>query len=151
MLLSGCGNSGQTTLTADQANETLKALLTRVSVSAISPRLDISETEAASAADQLPDIINYPLSVQGGGAIDVEIVASTEKAGAKMDGWLNLEAENFNKARYTLNGRQVSVSIRPIASGLATEYITTGKYIAPRVFAHQRAVGGDALSRQRPL
>ena len=131
MLLSGCGNGGPTTLTADQANETLKALLTRVSVSTISPRLDIGETETASAADQLPDIVNYPLSVEGRGAIDVEIVASTEKAGANMDGWLNLEAENFNKAGYALDGEQVSVSIRPIASGLATEYITTGKYIPP--------------------
>jgi Ca-activated chloride channel family protein len=131
ILLSGCGNSGTTTLTYDQAKQTLDALLTKVSVQSVAPRLDIGETETTSAADQLPDITNYPLSVWGGGAVDVEIVASTEKAGSGTDGWLNLEAENFNKAGYTLNGKSASVSIRPIASGLATEYITTGKYIPP--------------------
>lgn len=144
-MLSGCGDSGQTALTADQANETLNALLTRVSVSSLSPRLDISQTEAASAADQLPDIENYPLSVRGSGAIDVEIVSSTEKAGANMDGWLNLVAENFNKADYTLNGRKVSVSIRPIASGLATEYITTGKYVPP-AFSPTNELWAEMLS-----
>ena len=131
MILSGCGGSENTTLTADQAHETMNALLTKVNVSTVPLRLDISETETTSAADQLPDISNYPLSVTGDGVVDVEIVASTEKAGTNMDGWLNLEAENFNKAGYALNGQKVSVSIRPIASGLATEYITTGKYIPP--------------------
>jgi Ca-activated chloride channel family protein len=145
MTLSGCDNSGQTTLTADQANQTLNALLTRVSVSTIPPRLDISETQITNAADQLPDIRNYPLSVQGKGAIDVEIVASTEKAGANMDGWLNLEAENFNKAGFELNGGRVSVSVRPIASGLATEYITTGKYVPP-AFSPTNELWAEMLS-----
>ena len=133
-LLSGCGDttgSNRGTLTAEQATESLNALLTKVSVTNISPRMDISDTALTDTADELPDIGNYPLSVIGTGEIDVEIVASTEKAGTGMDGWLNLVAENFNKARYTFNNRTVSVSIRPIASGLATEYITSGKYVPP--------------------
>lgn len=130
-LLTGCGDSAQVVLTPDQAKETLNALLTKVDVGMVSPRLDISGTTLTDPADELPDITNYPLSVYGTGAVDVEIVASTEKAGSGMDGWLNLVAENFNKANYSLNGRSVSVSIRPIASGLATEYITTGKYVPP--------------------
>ena len=133
VLLTGCGGTSTTqgnSLTTEQASETLKALLTKVSVSELPQRLDISDTELTDAADELPDISNYPLSVKGGGSIDVEIVASTEKAGSGVDGWLNLIAENFNKAGYAYNGHTVSVSIRPIASGLATEYITTGKYIS---------------------
>jgi Ca-activated chloride channel family protein len=115
-LLTGCGggDAKQAGLTPDQAAETLNALLTKVGVSTIPPRLDISGTELTDAADELPDITNYPLSVLGSGSIDVEIVASTEKAGSGMDGWLNQVAENFNKSNFTLNGKTVSVSIRPI-------------------------------------
>jgi Ca-activated chloride channel family protein len=133
ILLTGCssGNTQQAGLTSDQAVETLNALLTKVGVSTVAPRLDISDTSLTNAADELPDISNYPLSVWGSGAIDVEIVASTEKAGSGMDGWLNLVADNFNKSNFTLNGKTVSVSIRPIASGLATEYILTGKHVPP--------------------
>ncbi|NLI22162.1 MAG: VWA domain-containing protein [Clostridiales bacterium] len=129
LLMTGCGPQGP--LTAGQATETLDALLTKVNVSDVAPRMDISGTELTSAADELPEIDNYPLSVRGGGAIDVEIVASTEKAGTGMDGWLNLEAENFNRQNLSYEGLRVSVSIRPIASGLATEYITSGKYVPP--------------------
>lgn len=132
-LLSGCGGteSSGNSLTPDQATESLRALLTKVSVSEIAPRMDISGTELTNAADELPDITNYPLSVTGTGAINVEIVASTEKAGSGMDGWLNLVAQNFNSQNLTYNNQRVSVSIRPIASGLATEYITSGKYVPP--------------------
>lgn len=118
-------------LTVDQADQTLDALLTKVRVSEIPPRLDITGADTASPADELPDISNYPLRVAGRGAVDVEIIASTEKAGAGMDGWLNVIAEKFNAARVTLDGQTVSVSIRPIASGLATEYIVSGKYVPP--------------------
>ena len=108
-LLTGCGDSGPTTLTADQASETLDALLTKVSVSNVEPRLDISGSDLDNTADELPDISNYPLSVTGSGVVDVEIVASTEKAGSGMDSWLNLVAENFNKAQPTLRvGRRVA-------------------------------------------
>lgn len=132
-LLSGCGSTddGRSTLTPEQATESLNALLTKVNVTEIAPRMDISGTDLTNAADELPDITNYPLSVTGTGAINVEIVASTEKAGSGMDGWINLVAQNFNSQNLTYNNQRVSVSIRPIASGLATEYITSGKYVPP--------------------
>ncbi len=147
ILLTGCGggNAKQAGLTSDQAMDTLDALLTKVSVNTLTPRLDISGTELTDAADELPDISNYPLSVQGAGAIDVEIVASTEKAGSGMDGWLNLVAENFNKSNLTLNGRRVSVSIRPIASGLATEYIFTGKHV-PAAFTPTNELWAEMIA-----
>ncbi len=146
-LLSGCGSGGtkETVLNSDQSAQTLDALLTKVSVSTLTPRMDISDTALTNAADELPEITNYPLSVTGTGAIDVEIVASTEKAGANMDGWMNLVAENFNKAGFTYNGKTVSVSIRPIASGLGTEYITTGKYI-PDAFSPTNELWAEMIS-----
>jgi Ca-activated chloride channel family protein len=146
ILLTGCGgDTKQAGLTSDQAAETLNALLTKVSVSTLTPRLDISGTELTDAADELPDISNYPLSVWGSGAIDVEIVASTEKAGSGMDGWLNQVAENFNKSNFTLNGQPVSVSIRPIASGLATEYILTGKHV-PAAFSPTNELWAEMIA-----
>lgn len=147
ILLTGCGggDAKQAGLTADQAVESLNALLTKVSVSTLEPRLDISGTELTDAADELPDISNYPLSVWGSGSIDVEIVASTEKAGSGMDGWLNLTAENFNKSNLTLNGKTVSVSIRPIASGLATEYILTGKHV-PAAFSPTNELWAEMIA-----
>lgn len=146
-LLTGCGDSASGTLTADQASETLDALLTKVTVSNVDPRMDISGSDLDTTADELPDISNYPLSVTGTGAVDVEIVASTEKAGSGMDGWLNLVAENFNKEQKTLDGQRVSVSIRPIASGLATEYITSGKYIPP-AFSPTNELWAEMLTSQ---
>ncbi|HNW86859.1 MAG TPA: VWA domain-containing protein [Candidatus Limiplasma sp.] len=128
-LLTGCGR--QSELTAQQATESLSALLSKISVTTLTPRMDISGTDTVSAAEELPDISGYPLSVTGDGQIDVEIVASTEKAGSGMDGWLNVEAENFNRQGFTYNNRRVSVSIRPIASGLATDYIASGTYVPP--------------------
>ena len=146
-LLSGCGTGAtqQAGLTSDQSVETLKALLTKVNVSTLTPRMDISDTALTDAADELPDITNYPLSVHGNGTINVEIVASTEKAGSGMDGWLNLVAENFNKANFMHNGRPVSVSIRPIASGLATEYILTGKHV-PDAFSPTNELWAEMIA-----
>lgn len=143
--LTGCGSDAP--LTADQAAETLNALLSKVTVTQVDARMDITGTDVSSPADELPDIENYPLSVTGAGAVDVEIVASTEKAGSGMDGWLNLEAQKFNEAGYTVNGHSASVSIRPIASGLATEFITSGKYVPP-AFSPTNELWAEMLTSQ---
>ncbi len=142
-LMSACGPEAP--LTGDQATESLSALLTKVRVSEIAPRMDISDSGVASPADELPGIENYPLSVTGTGGVDVEIVASTEKAGKGMDGWLNLIAERFNKAGFTVGTRSATVSIRPIASGLATEYITSGKYV-PEAFSPTNELWAEMLT-----
>lgn len=146
-MLTGCGQSGGTALTAQQATETLTALLSKVQVKEVAPRLDIGESGVESPADELPDIANYPRSVTGRGTVDVEIVASTEKAGTGMDGWLNVVAEKFNQAGFMLDTRSVSVSVRPIASGLATEYITSGKYV-PAAFSPTNELWAQMLASQ---
>lgn len=79
--------------------------------------------------DELPDISEYPLTVQGNGELNVEIFSSPEKAGEDTDGWLNEVAQKFNNQRNTINGKTVSVSIRSIASGAAVDYIVSGKYV----------------------
>lgn len=82
-----------------------------------------------SLEDELPDISDYPLSVEGKGEINIEIFSSPEKAGDDRDGWLNEVAKNFNNSKQTIDGKTVSVSIRSIASGTAVDYIVSGKYV----------------------
>lgn len=79
--------------------------------------------------DELPDISDYPLTVEGKGEINIEIFSSPEKAGEGTDGWLNEIAKKFNQSNYTVDGKKATVSIRSIASGVAVDYIASGKYV----------------------
>ncbi len=83
--------------------------------------------------DELPDISEYPLTVEGKGEINIEIFSSPEKAGENTDGWLNEIAEKFNQSGQTVNGKKATVSIRSIASGIAVDYISSQKYV-PEAF-----------------
>jgi Ca-activated chloride channel family protein len=140
---SGCGS--QENLTPEQALSTLDALLTKVTVTHVAPRMDISDMQLSEPGAELPDISNYPFSVEGDAPIDVEIFASTEKSGPNMDGWINEIAARFNRMNFDVGGRGVSVSIRPVASGLATDYIVTGRYV-PDAFSPANEMWGDMLS-----
>lgn len=144
LLLTGCdGSQTVETLTSDQAMETLDALLTKVTTHDMPLRMDFGGTELSSPGAELPDIAGYPLSVTGQGQVTLEIMASTEKAGAGMDGWLNTVAENFNRQNLTLSsGQTVAVSIRPVASGLALEYIITGRHV-PEAFSPANELWGQ--------
>jgi len=50
-------------------------------------------------------------------------------------------AREFNRANIQVNGKPVSVRIRGIASGLATDYIISGKYL-PDAFTPSNELGG---------
>ncbi len=86
-----------------------------------------------SLEDELPDISDYPLTVEGKGELNIEIFSSPEKAGEDTDGWLNEVAKKFNQSNQTINGKKATVSIRSIVSGVAVDYITSGKYV-PEAF-----------------
>ena len=92
--------------------------------------------------DELPDISQYPLSVEGKGDINIEIFSSPEKAGDGTDGWLNEVAKKFNSAGYKVGDKSVSVSVRSLASGAAVDYITSGKYV-PNAFTPSNELWGD--------
>ena len=87
------------------------------------------DLDPVAVADSLPDISKFPISVENTTDLYVEIFSSPEKAGPGIDGWLNEVAEEFNKSKPVVNGKPVSVKIRNIASGTATDYITSGKYV----------------------
>ena len=124
LVLSACTFSlSDDNLTEEQAREKLAALASIVRVTHSDPQPDNSWVGTEGTINELPDIATkYPLSVRGSGRIDVEIFSSTEKATKDGSGWLDIQAKKFNNASR-------SVSIRPIASGSAVGYITSGTYL----------------------
>ncbi|MDR3137200.1 MAG: VWA domain-containing protein [Coriobacteriales bacterium] len=149
LIMGGCGIEGHDegedygNLSETEGWQTLDALLSKIRVTHSDAPVDISG--AGEATDELPAIDNYPLSVAGSGQIDIELFSSTEKAGSGTDGWINVVAEQFNSSGATYQGRTVSVSIRPIASGLALDYIDSKKYI-PDAFSPANELWGDMIA-----
>ena len=114
----------------EDTSQQMEKLLNGISVTQVEPRkAAISDEDILTDEAELPDIKNYPLSVTGNADVNVEIFSSPEKAGEGTDGWLNEVAEKFNAESFKVNGKTASVSIRSISSGLALDYIKSGKYV----------------------
>ena len=92
----------------------------------------------------IPDINRYPPQVNSSTPNYIEIFASTEKAGSGSDGWLTEVARDFNNARIIIDGRQVSVRLRGIASDLGANYITSGKYL-PDAYTPSNELWGEII------
>ncbi|MBR5513656.1 MAG: substrate-binding domain-containing protein [Ruminococcus sp.] len=134
-------------ISKEEALEDLPKLLKKINVSEVQPRKAQVQIGTSSLIDELPDISKYPLSVEGNGSIDIEIFSSTEKSSKGTDGWLNEVAENFNEERFEIDGYTVSVSVRPVASGLSVDYIKSGKYV-PEVFTPSNELWGDMIEAE---
>ncbi|MGC6585774.1 VWA domain-containing protein [Paenibacillus sp. Dod16] len=102
------------------------------------------DLDPVAVADSLPDISKFPISVENTTDLYVEIFSSPEKAGPGIDGWLNEVATEFNNSKPVVNGQPVSVKIRNIASGTATDYITSGKYV-PDAFTPSNELWGEMV------
>lgn len=93
----------------------------------IKASVDLSESSLAS---EVPPIDEYPLSVTSNADVVIEIFATSEKAGSGNDGWINDTATEFNKQKYTTqDGKTIGVNIRPMASGLGSDYIVSKAYL----------------------
>lgn len=132
-------------ITMEDAGKQMQKLLDGVNVVNVTPRkAAISDEDILSDEDELPDIQNYPFTVTGTGSVNIEIFSSPEKAGTGTDGWINEVAENFNNSNIQVNGKTASVSIRSISSGLAVDYIKSGKYV-PDALTPSNAFWGKML------
>ena len=97
---------------------------------------------------RLPDIDrSYPPQVRETTSNYIEIFSSTEKAGSGTDGWLTEVARDFNNARITIDGKQVSVRLRGVPSGEAADYITSGKY-RPDAYTPSNGLWGEMIISQ---
>ena len=143
----GGGGSEKKIESEKEAQKELSKLLDKVKVTEVDPVRGQVEFGATTLADELPDISKYDYTVVGNGDIDVEIIASPEKSGTGTDGWMNEMAEKFNRSGYTYDGRTVSVSIRNMTSGLAMDYIVSGKYI-PEGYSPSSKMWGEMTIAQ---
>ncbi len=134
-------------ISRDAAVTQLEKKLKKISVSNIPARKATVEIAGSNLAEELPDISKYPLTVTGRGDLNIEIISSTEKATGGTDGWLIEVAEDFNSSHYTIDGKWATVSVRPIASGAAIDYIISGKYV-PEAFTPSNVLWGDMIAAE---
>ena len=136
-LLNNAGKTDTQISREDAAQDLAKYVEKRVDVvEKTNPIKGTVDLESSSLADELPDINNYPFKVKGNGEINLEIFSSPEKAGSETSNndpesntWLIEVVKKFNRQGYTVDGKTVSVSLRSVSSGLASDYISSGKYV----------------------
>lgn len=128
-------------------DEKIDYLIKDIKVDTNTPRKASVELTSPSLYDELPAIDKYPYVEEGSGDINIEIFASPEKSGEGRDSWITETAKKFNKQKYTLNGKTMSVSIRNIASGLGADYIISKKHI-PDAFTPSSELWGSLINAQ---
>lgn len=142
-LTSNLGKS-EAEVDSEGAAKKINKIYKDIAVTTADPIKGQVDLDPVAVADSLPDISKFPISVENTTALYVEIFSSPEKAGPGIDGWLNDVAEEFNKSKPVVNGQPVSVKIRNIASGTATDYITSGKYV-PDAFTPSNELWGEMV------
>ena len=131
VLLTACSSDGGKygNLSKDEAKAEVETYYKKIDPHEAALKKDISLTSLDSA-DELPDLNKtYPYTVEGNGKVNVEIFASTEKAGSGKDSILNDIAKDFNNQNQSIDGETISVSIRSIPSGTAVDYIASGNHV----------------------
>lgn len=93
----------------------------------------------------LPDISKYPLQVEKSTSSYIEIFSSPEKAGSGTDGWLTTVARDFNNAAIAIDGKQVSVRLREIASGDGADYIAFSNKSQPDAYTPSNELWGELI------
>ena len=134
-------------ISRDTAVTQMDKKLKKISVQNLTARKATVEIAGNNLAEELPDISKYPMTVTGRGDINIEIISSTEKATGGTDGWLIDVAEDFNSSHYTIDGQWATVSVRPIASGAAIDYIISNKYV-PEAFSPSNVLGGEMIAAE---
>ena len=130
------------------SKKNLDDLMKKVNYTTAEPVKGTLSLNENSLYDELPEITKYPLAVEGEGDVDIEIFTSGEKAGNGNDSWLIDCAVAFNTENRALsNGKTVSVSVRSVSSGLAADYIASGKYL-PDLYTPSNTLFGESCISQ---
>ena len=136
----------QDTINTEQSMKQLDKLYSKLNVKTLTPQKD---TEYVNNENNsvLPDISEYPFVVNPTTDEFLTIYSSPEKAGTGYESWLVDVANKFNASKVTVDGKQISVGIRSISSGLATDFIAAKKY-TPDVFAPSNELWGKLLEEK---
>lgn len=140
----GSNNGGhENALTQQQAERNMDKFLDKIKVHN-TERVKGTVDYYDNAAANLPNIeTKYPLTVIGGGDVDIEIFSTSEKAGKAQNGWLNEVANEFNDRQFRLSDNRIaSISIRSIASGAASDYICNNVYV-PQAYTPSNMLFGE--------
>lgn len=141
-------NWGKTkdTIDTEKATKQLNKLYSSLNVKKLTPQRD-SEFVNSDSYTVLPDISEYPFVVNPTTDNYLTIYSSPEKAGYDFESWLIDIANKFNESKITIEGVPVSVGVRSISSGLAADFISSGKY-TPDIFAPSNELWGRILSEK---
>ncbi|MFZ7120669.1 MAG: VWA domain-containing protein [Eubacteriaceae bacterium] len=131
-------------VSAEKAEKQLDKIVKDISIHTVEPIKGQIADLSSNVKDSLPEISKYETQVDPDSKNYIEIFSSTEKAGSGTDGWLVDMAKAFNDASITIDGKDVSVQIRGIASGTATDYILSEKYL-PDAFSPSNELWGEMI------
>ncbi|MCR8659868.1 vWA domain-containing protein [Paenibacillus endoradicis] len=142
-------NIGKTSteVSEEDADKKLDKLYKNIKVTSAEQIKGQVDLDPVAVGDSLPDISKFGISVENTTDSYIEIFSSIEKSGTGIDGWLNEVANEFNKAGIQVDGKTVSVKIRNIASGTATDFIRSGKYI-PDAFTPSNELWGEMVKAE---
>ena len=135
---------GTITLGGGDRPVSLESIIKDIDVKTVPHRMGTVDILPPDLIKILPDITKYPPQVNSGTPSYIEIFSSTEKAGSGTDGWLTEVARDFNTAKIIIDGKQVSVRLRGIASGQGADYITSGKYL-PDAYTPSNELWGEMI------
>lgn len=134
------------TIEMEKAVKELNKSYSKINVKTLTPKEDLEYTNNENYS-VLPDISEYPFIVNPTTDIFLTIYSSPEKAGYGYESWLVDVANKFNSSKVTINNVPVSVGVRSISSGLATDFIIAKKY-TPDVLAPSNELWGKLLEEK---
>lgn len=143
-MISGISSYGGGYVAEGKSLEDLMDNIKYTEADPVKASIDLSD---ASLYDELPEINKYPLVVESNADVVLEIFSSPEKAGERSDkeSWLVEVAEDFNRSGVvTSGGRTCGISVRNVSSGLAADYIISGKY-TPALFSPSSSLWGGLI------
>lgn len=151
LALVACGTGNDVTfennikkMSLEDAKTELSTLLGKVNQYAITnPALDIYMDEEGDKI-ALADIDTFDITIEGEGNVDIEIATVSEFAGDAPDDWLNIVARDFNREKFEVNGKTVSVSIRNMSAGEVVTYVSNDAY-KPNVYIPSHYAWGKML------
>lgn len=131
-------------ISRDDAIEEMDAILSQVNVIQQEAPVDLDMVDYSDEADALSDISVYPITVQGNGAINIEIAADTELSSEAPDDWMNVLAKKFNQEDHQYNGKKVTITVRQITGGEVVTYMRAGLY-QPDLYVPSHGAWGKML------
>jgi len=140
-------DKSESQISTENAAESLKSIIKDINVNTVTHQRGQVDVQATDLKASMPEISKYPPQVDSSTPSYIEIFSSTEKAGSGTDGWLTEVAKDFNNAAIKIDGKQVSVRLRGIASGQGADYITSGKYL-PDAYTPSNELWGEMIVSQ---